>query len=176
MSDFRFAKPALPRRMVYLAGLGLMVIIGAVGVALLSATSDRQAVIADMQATVARADALRDRPTAGLGDEAFYLGDTPQLAQAALQTRLQELAEGFGIQIDVIRADAIEQIDNMVRLNLTLNGVAPEAELGAFLHGLAALQPIVVVEQLSLRRARTSRSDPQRRVSFQTQLYGLSVR
>ena len=75
-----------------------------------------------------------------------------------MQTNLQELAQSFDIQIEVIRADEIEQIDGFVRLNLTLNGVAPEQRLGEFLHGIGTLEPMVIVEQLNLRRARTSRS------------------
>ncbi len=176
MSDFRFAKPAAPRRMVYVAGYGLAAIIALAGVLFWSGTSGSRAAIGDMKTTIARAQALADSPASGLGAEAFYQGDTPQLAQAALQTTLQELAENFDIQIEVIRTDEIEQIDNLVRLNLTLNGVAPEARLGEFLHGLVALEPMVIVEQLNLRRARTSRSDPERRVAFQAQLYGMTGR
>ena len=176
MSDFRFARPAAPRRMVYVAGYGLTAIIALAGYLFWSATTARQAAIADMQATIARAAALSSAPANGLGPDAFHTGDTPQLAQAALQTNLQALAESFGIQIEVIRADEIEQIDNVVRLNLTVNGVAPESRLGEFLHGLVALKPMVVVEQLNLRLARTSRSDPERRIAFQAQLYGMAER
>lgn len=176
MSDFKFIKPSLPRRILFVTGLGVAVILALVGAVLWSGSFARQAAIADMEATVARAARLASTSADGLGSDGYYTGDTPQLAQAALQTTLQELAEGFGIQIEVIRADEIEQIDNVVRLNLTVNGVAPEAELGAFLHGLGTLRPIVIVEQLNMRRARTSRSDPVRKVSFQTQLYGMAER
>jgi len=176
MSDFKFVRPAQPRRILYVTGIGLAAILALIGAVLWSGASARQSLIADMKATVARAAAMDSAAASGLGPDAYYTGDTPQLAQAALQTTLQQLAEGFGIQIEVIRADEIEQIDNVVRLNLTLNGVAPEAELGAFLHGLGTLKPRVIVEQLNMRRARTSRSDPARKVSFQTQLYGMAER
>ena len=108
----------------------------------------------------------------GLSDEAFFPGETPQLAQVALQTSLQTLAEQNRIDIEMIRADEIEQIDGVVRLNLAINGIAPEVELGAFLHGLASMKPIVIVEDLKLRPARTSRTNPERRITFQARLYG----
>ena len=176
MSDFRFHKNALPGRMLSLAGVAIVLGLCLIAMLAWSSAQGRQALAADMRATIARADGLAGSAVAGPDATSFYVGDTPQLAQAAMQTNLQTLAETFGIQIEVIRADAIEQVDRFVRLNLTLNGVAPEASMGAFLHGLAALEPMVIVEEMSLRRARTSRSDPERRVAFQAQLYGLAER
>jgi hypothetical protein len=178
MSAFRFTKPTLPRRMVLFAGYGLVAVITLIGVILLSGTSARNERIAEMEAVIARADAAgQNGPTGtGLPPSAFHTGDTPQLAQALLQTNLQNLAETESIDIDVIRTEQIEQIDGFVRLNLTVNGVAPETELGTFLHGLSVLEPIVVVEQIALRRARSTRTNPQRRISFQIQLYGVSER
>jgi hypothetical protein len=178
MSDFRFRQPALPRRIILFAGYGLVALIGLIGLVLMSGASARKSEIAEMRTVIARADAMMQGSENGngLADSAFYTGDTPQLAQAILQTNLQNLAEAHDILIEVIRTDQIEQIDGFVRLNLTVNGVAPESELGAYLHGLSALEPIVVIEQISLRRARATRSSPERRVSFQLQLYGLSQR
>jgi len=178
MSAFRFTKPALPRRMVLFAGYGLVAVVTLIGLTLLSGASARNDRIAEMETMIARAEATAQSGNTGTGLDAsaFYTGDTPQLAQALLQTNLQNLAETQSINIDVIRTEQIEQIDGFVRLNLTLNGVAPETELGTFLHGLAVLEPIVVIEQIGLRRARNSRSDAQRRVSFQIQLYGVSER
>lgn len=178
MSAFRFIKPALPRRIVLVTGYGLVAVITLIGAILLSGASARNERIADMNAVIARADAAAQAGDTGTGLDAsaFYSGDTPQLAQALLQTNLQTLAETESINIDVIRTEQIEQVDGFVRLNLTLNGVAPETELGTFLHGLSELEPIVVIEEIALRRARSSRSDTQRRVSFQIQLYGVSER
>lgn len=176
MSDFRFAKPALPMRAVTTAGAALVVLITGAGLILLAGADSQRAAQAQNRDIIARAAAANAAGDPALQADQFYKGDTPQLAQAALQTNLQTLAQNFGIEIEVIRADDIEQIDNVVRLNLTLNGVAPEAELGAFLHGLGTLKPAIIVEQLNLRRARTSRSESTRKVAFQTQLYGLAAR
>ncbi|MEM7472994.1 MAG: GspMb/PilO family protein [Pseudomonadota bacterium] len=172
MSSFHFANPALPRQV----SIGLS---GAISGALLLfgliftfAAQDRARSIADKQTVIARADQIAGSVTGGLSDDAFFPGETPQLAQVALQTSLQTLAEANRIDIDMIRADEIEQIDGVVRLNLAINGIAPEVELGAFLHGLASMKPIVVVEDLKLRPARTSRTNPERRISFQARLYG----
>ncbi|MEL7181364.1 MAG: GspMb/PilO family protein [Pseudomonadota bacterium] len=176
MSSFRFTQPALPRRIVLGAGCGIIAILTVVGFALVAAAQNQRDQIADLTTTIARAEALGPDGTKGLPDSAFYTGETPQLAQAVLQSNLQALAQAHRINIDVMRADQIDQIDGFVRLNLTLNGVAPETELGAFLHGLSVVEPIVVINQISLRRARESRQTEERRVSFQIQLYGLSQR
>jgi hypothetical protein len=176
MSMFRFANPDLPRRLVLGLGYGLAGLATLVALALVAGHDDRRAAIAEMEALIARADQAGPGGSGGLPPTAFHTGDTPQLAQAALQTDLQALAEAHSIEIEVIRADAIEQIDGFVRLNLTLNGVAPETELGRFLHGLAAMEPVVIVEQLTLRRARASRSEAERRVTFQAELFGLAGR
>jgi Type II secretion system (T2SS), protein M subtype b len=176
MSAFVFMKPALPRIVALSAAYGLAGLFTLLALVLMSGNDDRRASIAEMEAVIARAETAAAGGGSGLGPTAFYTGDTPQLAQAALQTDLQALAETHSIEIEVIRADQIEQIDGFVRLNLTLNGVAPETELGPFLHGLASMEPIVVVEQLNLRRARTSRTEAERKVTFQAELFGVSDR
>lgn len=176
MTAFHFAKPDLPRRVALGAGYGVAALCTLLALALITGQDDRRAEIAEMEAVIARAEGAGASGGSGLAPEAFYTGETPQLAQAALQTDLQALAETHSIEIEVIRADQIEQIDGFVRLNLTLNGIAPEAELGRFLHGLAAMEPIVVVEQLTLRRARTSRTDAERKITFQAEVFGLANR
>lgn len=171
-----FARPALPRIVALSAAYGLAALFTLLSLVLMSGHDDRRASLAEMEAVIARAETAASGGGTGLGAEAFYTGETPQLAQAALQTDLQALAEAHSIEIEVIRADQIEQIDGFVRLNLTLNGVAPETELGSFLAGLAAMEPMVVVEQLNLRRARASRTNAERRVTFQAELFGVSNR
>jgi hypothetical protein len=173
---FHFHRPDLPRRVLLASGYAVAAVLTLLALGLVAGHDDRKAEITEMEALIARADAAGSGAGAGLPPAAFYVGDTPQLAQAALQTDLQALAETHSIEIEVIRADQIEQVEGFVRLNLTLNGVAPEVELGRFLHGLAAMEPIVVVEQLNLRRARSSRSDAERRVTFQAELFGLANR
>lgn len=172
MGRFHFANPDLPRKVALAAGGGLAAALVLFGLLMMSASSARLDNIADKEALIARADALSGQAAGGLSDDAYFPGATPQLAQAAVQTSLQTLAEAYRINIDTIRADEIEQIDGVVRLNLSINGVAPETELGAFLHGLADMTPMVVVEDLSLRAARSSRTNPERRIAFQASLYG----
>lgn len=172
MSTFHFANPDLPRRVTLWFGAAVGAVIVLFGLIMVAAASDRLGSIADKQATIARAEALSGSLASGLSDDAFFPGETPQLAQAAVQTSLQALAEAHRISIEMIRADEIEQIDGVVRLNLAINGIAPEAELGAFLYGLASMTPIVVIEDLTLRPARTSRTNPERRITFQASLYG----
>lgn len=176
MTAFHFAKADLPRRVALGAGYGIAGLCTLLAMFLIAGHDNRQAEIAEMEAVIARADGSLSSGGTGLPPEAFYVGDTPQLAQAALQTNLQDLADTHSISLEVIRADQIEQIDGFVRLNLTLNGLAPEVELGRFLHGLAAMEPIIIVEQLSLRRARTSSTDVERMIAFEAELFGLSNR
>jgi hypothetical protein len=176
MSVFHFAQPGLPRRVTLGTAYGVAGFATLLALALIAGHDDRRAAIAEQRAVVARAEAAASGGGTGLPPSFFYRGETPQLAQVALQTDLQALAETHSIEIEVIRADQIEQIDGFVRLNLTLNGVAPEAEIGGFLHGLAAMEPIVVVEQLILRRARTNRTEADRKIAFQAQLFGLANR
>ena len=172
MSTFHFAKPDLPRKVGLGAGIAVAAALTLFGFLMLGAANDRLSSIEDKKMTVARADAVSGRIASGLSDDAYFKGETPQLAQTAVQTSLQALAQAHRIDIEMIRADEIEQIDGIVRLNLAINGIAPEVELGAFLYGLASMNPIVVVEDLTLRPARTSRTNPERRISFQASLYG----
>ncbi|MEM9974765.1 MAG: GspMb/PilO family protein [Pseudomonadota bacterium] len=172
MSTFHFATPDLPRKVGLGAVCAVALALGLLALFLVSAAGERRASVADKQGLIARADAMGTGAAIGLSGDNFFTGDTPQLAQAALQTSLQGLADAHRIDVEMIRADEIEQIDGLVRLNLTINGVAPEIELGSFLHGLAAMTPIVIVEDLSLRPARASRSNPERRIAFSASLYG----
>jgi len=161
---------------ILFAGYAAAAVCTLLSLTLIAGHDSRRAEIAEMEALIARVEGAGPGGATGLEPAAFYSGETPQLAQAALQTDLQALAEAHSIEIEVIRADQIEQIDGFVRLNLTLNGIAPETEIGRFLHGLAAKEPIVVIESLSLRRTRTSRTDADRKIAFETRLFGLANR
>ncbi|KIT15871.1 type II secretion system protein GspM [Jannaschia aquimarina] len=177
MSDFHFSRPKLPRQVLTVLFAGFVLFgVGATGLTL-SVANGKADAIADMRHTIARAEA-RTAPAQPSGEtsEHFYKGTTPQLAQAALQTDLQTLAEAHDIAVEVMRADEIEQMDGMVRLNLTMTAVVPEAELGGFLQSVSGREPILVVEDLSLRRARASRSGSDRRVAMTMKLYGLLPR
>lgn len=172
MSAFHFANPDLPRKVALGFGTAVVAAFLLFGLVMFFAAQNRLDDIADNQALIARADAMTSAASGGLSSDAFFPGTTPQLAQAAVQTSLQALAEAHRINIEMIRADEIEQIDGVIRLNLAINGIAPEIELGAFLYGLASMTPIVVVDDLTLRAARTSRTNPERRIAFQASLYG----
>lgn len=172
MSTFHFANPELPQKLTLSLIYGATGFVLLMGLLMFSNASNRLASVADKSDMIARSEARAGSLSGGLSDDAFFPGETPQLAQAAVQTNLQALAQSHRINIDMIRADEIEQIDGIIRLNLSIKGVAPEAELAAFLYGLASMNPIVVIEDLKLRPARTSRSNPERRISFQTSLYG----
>lgn len=172
MSSFHFKNPDLPR-LVTLAFGGVCVgLMGLVGLVMLASANGRVDEVAQTEHLIARAAAVTNSGGGEFSERTFFPGETPQLAQAAVQTSLQSLAEAHRVEIEMIRADQIEQIDGVVRLNLAVNGIAPEVELGAFLHGLAAMRPFVIVEDLTLRVARVSRSNPERRIVFNASLYG----
>lgn len=176
MSHFAFADKDLPKRVTIGTGFVLAGLIALIALLLTLSGRNSQTAIADMRQVIDRAKNTPNISAQGLSADAYYTGDTPQLAQASLQTDLQKLARDHSIQIDVIRAEQIEQIDGVIRLNLTLNGIAPEPELGAFLYGLSKREPIVIVDEISLRRARVTRRNKERRVAFQTRVYGVLQR
>ncbi|MEM9797761.1 MAG: GspMb/PilO family protein [Pseudomonadota bacterium] len=108
----------------------------------------------------------------------FYSGATLQLAQTEVQTDLQEIAGGHGSRIETVRTDQIEEKGGNIRLGLIVNGVVPEAAVGAFLAEIAGHQPALIVEDLALRRARSSGigQRDQRMISFQMTLSGYATR
>ena len=176
MSDFRFAKSTLPRQTVLFCGYGIVVGVGIVGLMFAIGNDARKSRIADMHAQIANAQNLTTfTPNEDFISYTYYTGETPQLAQISLQRNLQELADAHNVAIEVISPEQIEVVGNSRQLNLTLSGAAPEEDLGAFLHGLATLEPLVAVKALSLRRARATRGNNANRVAFQAQLYGLSL-
>ncbi len=172
MSEFRFKNPAAPRRT-----LGLLVAAGTLGLVILIAMTilgaqARQARMDDLRAVVLRAQAT-EAATPAVSADRYYGGDTPQLAQVAMQTDMQAIAETFDIALEVIRADDIEQADGKIRLGLVLNGAVPEANLGGFLAAIGNHERLVILDELSLRAARsTRRNQAQRRIAFQIRLYG----
>lgn len=141
-----------------------------------SSTMATRSKMADLRHFVNGVEA-RSGNTAGPQADLFYVAETLQLAQTQAQTELQTLATANSVRIESIRTDRIEETAGHIRLGLAVSGVVPEAELGAFLAGLVHHEPVLVVEELNLRRARsTGGSRGERTIAFQLTLSGYSQR
>lgn len=172
MSEFLPLEPKAPARAVAILGGACVAV--ALGIALLLAANarDLQTETRELQtliATAKRADTSHAAET-GL----YFDAATPQLAQADLQTSLQELARAHGVAIEVTRTEDVARLDGLVHLNLTLSGTVPEANLGAFLAAIDAARPVILIDEINLRRTRSARGDDARQVAFQLALYGAS--
>ncbi|GFE66485.1 type II secretion system protein GspM [Litoreibacter roseus] len=178
MSTFVFRDPNAPRRTV----LGLATGVGVAGlliaVALWSGLQRQATGLTDLRDTIARGEAATASQAQRQANEvSFYIGDTPQLAQTEMQSDMQALAEDHGLKLEVIRADAIEDAGSQIRLGLILNGVIPEANLGTFMTQLEAHRPMILVDEIDLRRARTSaRNADTRPLAMQLKLSGFAER
>lgn len=177
MSAFVFQKPNAVRRF----GVGLIVaacilcIVAAAAFANL--VTQRYARIVELNDTVAQAARLAISDARASTAFTLYESETPQLSQAEMQSNMQELAQAHRVSLEVIRADQIEPLPGNVRLVLTLIGVVPEEQLGAYLVSIANHEPMIVVDSISLRRARTTnRALGERPLSIQLQLSGFATR
>jgi hypothetical protein len=155
--------------------VGALGVVAACGVAfaLVSNARDQQAETRDMKDLIGRASVLET--SAAPETDLYFQAQTPQLAQADLQTALQSIARSHGAEIDVTQTQDVVRVDGLVHLNLTINGTVPDANLGAFLAALDAARPVILVDELSLRRTRGTRSDAPRQVAFQFSLHGVSL-
>ena len=155
MNSFTFYNPTLVRRIGTALVVGTSALLVVFAVFLANVARGNYDNITGQLETIARAErATADgMPTA---DPSFYLADTPQLAQSQMQTDMQALARQNQVDLEVIRAEQIEQINGALRMSLTLNGVVFESQLGAFLNTLATHEPMIVIDSISLRRARSS--------------------
>jgi len=175
MSTFTFHNPALVRR------FGTLLVIGtAIGLLILTliitnVARNKYAAIDSQRDTIARAEAATQNETRAQGAITFYESETPQLAQSQMQSDMQELADQNQVRLEVIRADQVEQLNGSLRLALTLNGVVQESQLGGFLEALASHEPMIVVDSISLRRARsTNRGTDERPLAIQLKLSGFA--
>ncbi len=176
MNAFAFRDAAAVRQMGSALVIGTCLALMAVSALVWSIAQKRAEDIAALEDMVARAEQLSTRPTAPGPGISVYQSDTPQLAQSQMQSDMQELAEEFDLRLEVIRADQIEQLGAQVRMALTLNGVVPEAQLGGYLQGLSQHEPIVIVDSINLRRARsTTRGSDERLLSIQLKLHGFAT-
>ena len=172
MNMYRFHDPALVAR----ARTGLFTLFGlstltALALGLWLAWSAGQT-IADLQGRIDRVSTLPAPQAAG--DEIFFAAESPNIAQTRLQTQIQEIAAAHALEIDVIRAEEIEEQGRLLRLGVTLNGVIPEDNLAGFLTDLETATPAILVDSYDLLRARvTSRRDAARKLALKMGLKGL---
>ena len=173
MSEFIFHSETTPKDAFLKAMAAGGVLLLLVTFMMLAAIHGKRSDMAELRGLVSQVEGRSTGSSQGLTVERLYQGETPQLAQVALQTDIQKLAERFEIGIDVIRTDTIEQAGNLIQLGLVFNGAIPEASLGPFLAALANEERLIVLDELSLRAARASRRNAdQRRIAFQMKLFG----
>ncbi|MEM8537908.1 MAG: GspMb/PilO family protein [Pseudomonadota bacterium] len=155
MDSFTFHNPTLVRRVGTTLVVGTSILLVIFAVILANIARSNYADISAQQETILRAERLVSDDNQPSTAKTFYIADTPQLAQSQMQTDMQALAQQNQVDLEVIRAEQIEQINGALRLSLTFNGVVFESQLGAFLASIAAHEPMIVVENISIRRARS---------------------
>ncbi|MFQ1699193.1 GspMb/PilO family protein [Loktanella agnita] len=175
MTGFIFRDTAAVWRMAQIIVLGSCAGLIVLGFWVWGMAADRQSEIATLEARIALAAQVDTQATA-LGDGiSFYESETSQLAQSEMQSDMQDLAEENQVSLEVIRADQIERVGANVRMTLTLNGVVNETQLGGYLRALADHNPMIVVDAISLRRARSvGRGNDQRPLAIQLKLIGFA--
>ncbi len=175
MNSFTFYNPTLVRRIGTLLVVGTSVVMVLLTVLLANIARGNYSDITNQQDMILRAERAASQQAAPQVLSNFYDNETPQLSQSQMQTDMQALAEQNQVRLEVIRADQIEQLNGALRMALTLNGALPESQLGGFLESLAAHEPRIVVETISLRRARsTNRSSDDRPLAIQLKLSGFT--
>ncbi len=172
MSEFHFAKPSAPARAVLLAQLGLILVIAFSLMLVWSMLQSRADQARDYRDVIAQRDILMNSETAlDRSGVMFFEQDTPQLAQAEFTDTLQALAEAYEIELEVLQAEEVARVNGMVQLTMVISGAVPEARLGDFLSALANARPVILADDMSLRRARIlSRRVQDRKVAFQLDL------
>ncbi len=156
IDNFTFHNPGLVRRFGTLLVVGTAFVLLLLTLLLTSVARNGYASMDTQRAAIAQAEAATERQgNAGVGIT-FYESETPQLAQSQMQSDMQALADQNQVQLEVIRADQVEQLQGALRLTLTLNGVVAENQLGGFLESLASHDPMIVVDSIVLRRGRSS--------------------
>ncbi len=178
MSDFRYRNRDAPKLAFagLLAVLGLVILI--IGGRLWGAQGDYRAEVIRSERLIERADESRaGGGSISFGETAFYRAETPQAAQAQLQSDMQQLADQHALSIEVMQPGEIEARGDLLRIPLTLNGAISERTLGQFFADLMARQPYVIVEEYAVRRQRGVRpgSGP-RLVSLSVKLYAMTAR
>ncbi len=155
MNSFTFHNPTLVRRFGTLIVIGTSALLIVLAIFIANIAQSTYSEIAQQQRTIAEAQRLQDVDMDGNEKLTFYRSETPQLAQAQMQSDMQAIAQQNEVRLEVIRADQIEPANGSLRMALTLNGVVLESQLGAYLESFANHSPMIVVESVNLRRART---------------------
>lgn len=177
MSEFVFQNPSAVKRVGTALVVGSSVLIILIALSVWNFVSARFNNIRDLNATIARAEQLATSSQSNNALISFYESETPQLSQAQMQSDMQALAQEYQLRLEVIRADQIEQFEGNVRLALTLNGVVPEEQLGGYLQNLAVHEPMIMVDSINLRRARSTRNaQDSRPLAIQLKLSGFARR
>lgn len=175
MTSFNFHNPTLVRRFGTLLVIGTSVLLVLIMLMLANIARGNYANISAQQETILRAEQIASDQIAPEVQAKFYSSATPQLAQSQMQTDMQALAQQNDVRLEVIRADQIEQLNGALRMALTVNGVVLESQLGGYLESLAAHEPEIVVESITLRRARSNnRSSDDRPLAIQLKLSGFT--
>ncbi|MEO1563244.1 MAG: GspMb/PilO family protein [Pseudomonadota bacterium] len=173
MSEIHLYSQRTPKEAFQIAAVAGATFLAFIAFLMLIAIHNKRVEMAQLRGVISQVDSRAAQSSSGLDASRLYAGDTPQLAQVALQTDIQNLAERFEIGIDVVRADTIEQVGTLIQLGLVFTGAIPEASVGPFLEALGNQERLVVVDELNLRPARASRRNADaRRIAFQLKLYG----
>lgn len=171
MSEFHFNRPAAPIQSVLAVQVAALIFLAVcvfAGNALLKSGRDS---VRDLRATIAQAEVTRQQATEETGPAFFFNQATPPLAQAALSDALQDLANQFEIELEVLQAGEVERVGGNLQLALVATGVVPEPQLGAFLDAIARARPAILVSDINLRRARNlNRREPVRKIAFELDL------
>lgn len=175
MGGFTFHNPALVRRFGTVLVVGTSILLIILTLVMTNIARSKYAGINAQQDAIAMAERASEAESASQSQATFYVSETPQLAQSQMQSDMQELADQFDVRLEVIRADQVEPLNGSLRLALTLNGVVQESQLGGFMENLANHDPMIVVESISLRRARSSnRNADERPLAIQLKLSGFA--
>lgn len=178
MKNFEFSEQHLAYKAICIALVGSVIAFGVLAYGMYYSISTRSLAVAELEYDInTRQRRMAGGETSDVNlDDMFYTQKTPQLAQAALQTQLQDIAKANSVAIEILRAGEINYDGDLIQLDLTMNGVAPEENVGEFLLALSTARPMVSIHKYSLAPARRSRSDPVRKLSFEMKLRGYMKR
>ncbi|MEL6480619.1 MAG: GspMb/PilO family protein [Pseudomonadota bacterium] len=154
MSEFRFPNPSRAKlafgAFATVVALGL----GTLGLEAIAAINALETEIEDQKALLSRAR-LAEAPAQAID---AYRASTAEEARARFQTDLQGLADEAGLAIETLDTAELVLVNGMVRMGITIKGSIIESELATLLVALDAARPFMLVEGITLRRARGQRS------------------
>ncbi|MEM9764261.1 MAG: GspMb/PilO family protein [Pseudomonadota bacterium] len=154
MSEFRFPNPSRAKLAFGAFATVVAVGLGALGLEAIAAINALETEIEDQKALLSRAR-LAETPAQAID---AYRAGTAEEARARFQTDLQGLADEAGLAIETLDTAELVLVNGMVRMEITIKGSIIESELATLLVALDAAQPFLLVEGITLRRARGQRS------------------